>query len=294
LSHVATADAERALRVTVDLRRFWNARAPGEALGVLKSLYRPEVEPGLRIAALGELAFFAMDSEDWTTAEQCAQEQLSLARTFKDPQAVSEALPVVLLLARRTGDIESADRLTAEGVQLATDLGDAALVGKVYWYRGYAELEFGDARAGLAMFEQSLEVQTSAANDHGVAWARLGVGDSRCRLGHWREARESLIEALKVFHSIGEWKALANCLDHLAAVAVATDEWSLAAHLRGAGDALWASIGVPLELAYRPPHLEEALRSARAALGEEMYEREREGGAAISLDDTVRGLLADA
>jgi predicted ATPase/class 3 adenylate cyclase len=292
LSHVATVDADRALRVVVDLRRFWNARAPEEALGLLKSLYRPDVEPGLRISALGALAFFAMDSEDWTTAEQCAREYLSLARTLEDPQAVSEALPVVLLLARRTGDIETADRLAAEGVQLASDLGDAALVGKIHWYRGFAEIEFGDAQAALAMFEQSLEVQRSAGNDHGIAWARFGVADSRCRLGQWKAAREPLLEALKVFHSIGEWKVLANSFDHLAAVSAATDEWSLAARLRGVGDALWAVIGVPLEHAYRPPHIEEALRSARAALGEETYERERERGAAVSLDDAVNDLLA--
>jgi predicted ATPase/class 3 adenylate cyclase len=291
-SRAAATDPERALRVAVGLRRFWNARAPEEALSLLKSLYRPESEPRLRLAALGDLAFFAMDSEDWPTAERCASEQQALARSVGDARAMCEAVPVPLVLARRKDDIAAADRLAAEGVELAEELGRPDLVGKIHWYHGFAELEYGDAAAGLPRFERSLEVYTSAANDHGVAWARFGIADSRCRLGQWQEARTPLVEAAREFHSMGEWKALANCLDHVAAVAAVAHDWSGAARLRGTGDALWAQLGVPLESAYRPPHIEEALHSARDALGES-FERERERGAQTSLDDVVNSLVRD-
>ena len=286
LTAVAESQPDRSLRVAVDLGRFWNARAPEEALHVLERLYHPDVEPGLRIAALGALSFSAMDSDDFAKAERYKNEELALARALDDRTALGKALPVASLLARWQGDIEAADRLTAEGVELARRESRDVSVGRLLWYRGAAEIQFGDVDVGLAWYERSLEAHASDGNDHGMAWARFGIGDVRCRLGHWEDARQPLELALERFHAGGEWKALANCLDHLAAAAAQTDAPTVAARLRGAADALWTSMNVPLELAYRA-HLEEAIGSARAALGDEAYERERRAGEAMSVDDAV-------
>jgi predicted ATPase len=291
LSHVAASDPPRALRLAVDLRRFWNARSPFEPLRLIESLYRPDLEPALRMAALGALAFFAMDSDEMEKAERYKREELALARSLGDLPTVRSALPVASLLARRAGDLEEADRLTAEGVELAQSAGDASLVGKLFWYRGAAELEAGgDVETALKWYERAVDAYASAADEHGTYWARLGVGDARCRLGQWEQAREPLARAVAYFHGSGEWKALANSVDHLAAVVAATGEASRAARLRGAGDALWTSMNVPLEHAYRPPHVEEAIATACAALGDDDYESARKVGESISLDELVATL----
>jgi predicted ATPase/class 3 adenylate cyclase len=287
LSHVALSDPDRALRIAVDLGPFWNARSPYEPLGLLEQLYRPDIEPQLRLEALGALAFFAMDAEQLTKADVYSAEHLALARSLGDPRAIARALPVASLLARRKGDMAAADRMTAEGVELARKLGDEPMIARLYWYRGVAELEYGDPATGLRWSERSLDVYESVGDRHGVAWARFSIGDAQCRLGRWELAREYLKPAVTFAYEAEEWKPLANSLDHLAAVAAATGDPSAAARLRGAADALWRSMSVPLEVAYRPPHLEEAIGIARSALGDEAFERDTRLGAAMSLDEAV-------
>ncbi len=287
LSHVALSDPDRALRVAVDLGPFWNARSPYEPLGVLEKLYRPDLELQLRLDALGALAFFAMDAEQLTKADAYSAEHVALARTVGDPRAVARALPVASLLARRRGDTTAADRITAEGVELARVLNDESLVGRLYWYRAAAELEHGDAAMGLRWSKRSLDVYESTGDRHGTVWARFSIGDAQCRLGRWELAREPFEAAVTVAYESEEWKPLANCLDHLAAVAAATDNPLRAARLRGAADALWRSMSVPLEVAYRPPHLEEAMGAARDALGDDTFEGESRLGAAMSLHEAV-------
>jgi predicted ATPase/class 3 adenylate cyclase len=287
LSHVALSDPDRALRVAVDLGPFWNARSPHEPLGLLEQLYRPDLEPQLRLEALGALAFFAMDAEQLTKADGYSAEHLALARTIGDPRAIARALPVASLLAFRNGDTATANGMTAEGVDLARELGDDSMIARLYWYRGVAELEYGDAATGLWWAERSLEVYESAGDRHGIAWARFSIGDAQCRLGRWELAREFLQPVVTFAYEAEEWKPLANSLDHLAAAAAATGEASTAARLHGAADALWTSMSVPLVLAYRPPHLEDAMDTARSALGDEAFERDTQLGAAMSLNEAV-------
>jgi predicted ATPase/class 3 adenylate cyclase len=287
LSHVALSDPDRALRVAVDLGLFWNARSPYEPLALLEQLYRSDLEPPLRFEALGALAFFAMDAEQLTKADRYSAEHVALARSLGDPRAIASALPVASLLARRKGDTVGADRMTAEGVELARTLGDDSMIARLYWYRGAAELEFGDAATGLGWCERSLEVSESAGDRQRIAWARFSISDAQCRLGRWKPARESLQPVVTFAHEAEEWKLLANSLDLLAGVAAATGDSSKAARLRGAADHLWTAMSVPLEIAYRPPHLEEAIGTARSALGDEVFERDTRLGAAMSLDEAV-------
>jgi predicted ATPase len=288
LSYVARSDPERALRVVVDLGRFWNARSPYEPLALLESLYRPDLDPHLRFEALGALAFFAMDSDQLAKAEGFSADHVELARSIGKPEDLARALPVASLLARWRGDIVNADRLTAEGVDIARRLRDESLLGRLYWYRGVAELEYGDPAAGLRWSERSLEVYESTGDEQGTAWAHFSIGDAQCRLGCWELAREPLQLAMTTSYASGEWKPVANSLDHLAAVEAATGEPVTAARLRGAADTLWRSMSVPLELAYRPPHLEDAIDDARAALGDEAFEREAELGSATDIDEVLR------
>jgi predicted ATPase len=288
LGHIASSDRARALRLAVDLSRFWNARSPMEALRLIEALYVDDVEFELRVAALGALAFFAMDSDQLEKAGHYKEQELALVRGVGDVEALGRALPVAALLARRRGDIEAADRLTQEGVEIAGCVGDESLLGKLFWHRGGAELELdGDADVGLRWFERACDAYSRAHDDHGTAWAHFGIADARGRLGQWNDARLALAKALPYFHVNGEWKALANCLDHGAAVAASTGRAAAGARLRGAADALWTSMNVPLELAYRPPHVESALRTACQDLGDAVYERERGAGAAMRTDDAV-------
>jgi tetratricopeptide (TPR) repeat protein len=292
LAHCASAEPERALRIAVDLFEFFNARAPFEAWRVLESLYREDVEPQLRLAALRVLTFFAFDNEDVAEAQRRGEEWLAVARTLGDAQAISMALSKLAMITRQAGDAGTAERLEDEALEIARDLADPRLRGHLLWSRARAEKDFGDVDRAVALFAESLAAYASVDDERGVAFARNGIGITHCNRGEWEQARDPLAQALRVIHAAGHVKFVAISLDHLAAVAAATGNAKRAARLLGAGDSAWKSIGVPLEHAYRLPYFEHALAIARSTLGDPAYELERERGASMELDDAVREALS--
>jgi predicted ATPase len=287
LAHIATAEPERALRLAVALGWFWNARAPLEGWHVLQSLYSPDVDPQLRVDALGSLGFFALQADEWEEVERCAQERLELARSIGDRNAECQALSLLGHAARRAGQAAKADALEDEAVAIARALGDPKREAHAIWFRGAGEQEWGDPEVALALFEESLAVATVAGEQGARAWSWATIGATLCRLRRFAEARPPLQDAVRYFVAAGEMKAFANCIDHLALVAVAAGDESLGARLLGAGDGVWRSMGVPLEEAYRPSsYFDEALAALEGSLGEQ-YESERAAGAELTVEEAV-------
>jgi hypothetical protein len=109
--------------------------------------------------------------------------------------------------------------------------------------------------------------------------------------GHLSEATAFLEEALLLFQRLGERRGMAECLEELAATAVARREFDRAVRLYAAAAGLREIIGSPLW----PAELEQqtaTLADLRRAMGEASYGRSWADGRGMSVDDAVALALA--
>jgi len=100
------------------------------------------------------------------------------------------------------------------------------------------------------------------------------------------KAEQQYGESLTLFQKVGATWGIAECLEAVAGLAVATGKRERAVRLFGCAAALRENIG--LRLAPRiASKLEEALTGLRAALGTSRFEAEWQAGRTLSLNDAI-------
>jgi hypothetical protein len=98
-------------------------------------------------------------------------------------------------------------------------------------------------------------------------------------------ARSTLHEALQIGHPIGDQRNMALAILGLACQACLGD-WHRAAVLHGAAQALFGQTGVPWDT-FDARYRQESLDHARAALGDEQFQRAYARGMALGSDQII-------
>ena len=138
-----------------------------------------------------------------------------------------------------------------------------------------------EARESL---HQVLAFRTTQGHTEGIGFARLNLGEVEFAMGHLDDAEAQFAGAADVFRSIGFRARWANALQGLAAVEARTDRHVSAARRLGMaaallGDAGWGADGTGLA--------ESTIEAARAALGDETFDRLFREGAAGAAPESV-------
>jgi len=142
-------------------------------------------------------------------------------------------------------------------------------------------------------YVESLELWRSVGRDWGIAEVLAGLGDLAQAQGDADQALAYYRESLTLHAKLGNKLGLATCFAGLAQGASTRGQPEQVARLLGAATALREQVGAPRS----PTEMitdTQAIATARAALGEDMFAHHWEQGRCMPLADLVREVLGMA
>jgi tetratricopeptide (TPR) repeat protein len=286
LVHLARAgDAEKRLRLTVSLSRYWYVR--GHLV-----LARAWLESALESAdeSLGDLfrraltatAAISLIQGDYPAATRFAEQALDAARAGGNQRLVANGLSNLGAIVLAAGDYERAGGLLEEAVSLAREAGDTRVTALAINNLGDRALTLGDYDAAKPLFEESLELLQANGDTANIARALFNLGAVALRRGEIAEARSRLRESIIVAREIDDKEDIAWCLEGVAAVAALDGDGEASAQLLGASGTLLEQIGADFKPFERQLHDETSSAAARLC-GAPRYVAAVTAGAAFPL-----------
>jgi predicted ATPase len=273
-----------ALRCAAGLFRFWERRGHFQegCTWLDQALHlAPEAPAALRGWALNALAFLYWRGGDPDRAQPIAEEALSVTRELGSERDVAQAQLNLGMIAYLRNEPElalpylqdsvAAARIGAYLPQLSLAL---TFLGRtLIWINGPFE-----QRAAQALHE-SLALAKRAQSLYAMGHALATLGDLTWSQGNAPQALPLWSEALLVRSRLNDRRGIAGCLERLALVLAANDEFESAAWLFGAADAQHRVLGIALRHDEEIDH-EHLLDVTRQMLGLEFESRWRAGQAA--------------
>jgi tetratricopeptide (TPR) repeat protein len=208
-------EAERALRLTAAMGRFWHdrgywnegcqwleralARAPSAA---------PTVERARMLTAAGRMASLQGDQP---TARARLEESVALYRVLGDVRGLIWALDGLANVMRHLKGMGSAEAraLMEEAVALGRSLGDPHILARALDELAFTLGQGGEFQAARVLWQESLALARRAGDEEAMAWSLLHLGEAVERQGDWEAALDlmeqawSLARAAKHVEAIG-------------------------------------------------------------------------------------------
>jgi non-specific serine/threonine protein kinase len=281
-------------------------------------------------SSLGYLANLAAEQGDFPRAQALHEESLAIRRELGDRFGIALSLGNLGLAALEQGDYATARSRGEESLALRRELGDRWGVAIALSNLGCVALDMGDHAAARSLLEESLGIRRGLEDRFGIADSLCLLGSAACARGDWPAARAAADQSLAIFEQLDERSGIANALGVLGRVALATGEARTAhrhfarslalsrdlGHQRSTAIALedlaavavvlgdpagalrvWTCAGRLRERigSPRPPadqlRYDAQLAEVRAASDDVTFERVRDEGAALTIDEAVAYVL---
>jgi len=234
--------------------------------------------------ALNTLGIVAYHQVEYVAARALYEEGLTLRRELGDKRDISVSLNNLGVNARAQGDYATARALHGESLVFKREMGDKRGIAMSLSNLGLLAYAQGDYVAARAFQEESLAIFHEIGDKQGIAWLVLGLVDLA---EHKAEAREHLLNSLRLQQETGEQHAQTSSLIGIAGWALQVGQPRFAAQLLGvvisALNALKAKVDSDLENLYT-----QTLAQAREQLGEEAFNAAWEEGSRWSLEEAVQ------
>jgi predicted ATPase/class 3 adenylate cyclase len=214
-------------------------------------------------------------------------EALDIWRAEGDRAEIANALYNISFCYSFGVDHAEGRRLLEEALALYRELGDARGTASVHWGIGVSYY-FESAHAeALGHFEESLALFRRLDDRTMESWALHQAGSTLLKMGETARATETMREALRHFHGVGDLAGVTMLFDDLSAAAVAVEDLPRAARLSGAARDLQRASGTDLAR-YVEEKFEELTRpSARQRMTPDELERYAAEGRRLSIDEAV-------
>jgi predicted ATPase/DNA-binding SARP family transcriptional activator len=246
ISHAqSSGDGATAVELAAGLRRFWYVHGHlDEGLRVLESVLAsaPDAPPLARTKALNGAATLASERGDYAAAQRFLEESLAVAEELGDPIRMGVAASNLGNLALYDERWDDARARYEWALELYRDTSprDVAITLENL---GLAAAGAGDLDEAVRLLEEAIAMSTQHEAPREVASASLDLGWVRLERGELAPARELLVSAWTAFGEVADRANGADCLEALAALAVAEGRPEDAARLLGAADAVRDAIG---------------------------------------------------
>ncbi len=207
------------------------------------------------------------------------------------------------ILAHRQGDYSSARSLLEAALALGQEAEDKQNIALSLLNLGNVATEQGDSIGARALYEESLDLRRELGDKGGIA-ASLGLlGHLAYGQGDYTSARALYEESLALQREMGDKKGTVAILAGLGGVVVGVGaemgvgtgvrQVARGARLLGAVEGLMQSMGAVLDLDDQHLLYEPSVQQARAQLGEEGFEKARQEGRAMSMEQAIELALSD-
>ena len=240
-----------------------------------------------RIAsALSALGVGAQRQGDYEQATARFEEGLPLLREVGEKQWTAIVLSSLGLIALYQGNHERARALCEESLALFRDLGDTRGIASVLTNLGMIRLEQGDDAQAARLCEESLALRREMGDKGGSAHTLVMLGRVALSEHQYQQADTYYRDSLVLCQDLGEKEGIALALEGLAGIAGALGQARSAARLLGTAETLREATDValsPLDRAFN----ERTLASIWARLGEQVFQKERDQGRALTLEQAL-------
>ena len=284
---------ERDLRLVIGLYRYWINRAllalghriTGEALD------RPGAQGSdhLRREALTIAGRLTAQLGLQDAAERAHEEAIGIARRIGAPQMLADALTWAGCLRVERGDLAGARSLMEEAFEWARQVGsDSEALGTAALALSELERFEGHWRRAEELAEASLAIARHKGDLRRIASNLTNLIMSATAQRRSEGVREMLLEVMALGEHVtvvyGQVVPLMLC----AALAGLECDWERSARYEGAARFHFIRLGWLLDNPADRAYLEALSARTRAALGDVAYERAREAGRALPLDEALR------
>ncbi|HEY1565034.1 MAG TPA: BTAD domain-containing putative transcriptional regulator [Gaiellaceae bacterium] len=283
------SDVELALKLVSALRPFWEVRGHWtEGLRWAEQALAAggAAAPETRSAAVAFAAGAALRVGDLERADQLYEEVLEVAREQGDAEGEARALSDLGTVASVRGDLANGRRFLEESVERYREL-------DVPRGLAIALSNLGDAAGQEQRFDEAIAVTTEALaiqrelGDRGRQAISLNnLGYFSLQAGAVEPARGWLEQAVALTFELGYKEVMAYALASLARICLIDGDAARAARLAGVADRLQADAGVLIQPVERAL-FDEAKAAAEEELGEE-YAAIHEAAMAAPLDQALQ------
>jgi predicted ATPase len=244
------------------------------------------VDDSLRQRALRSAASLAELQRDHDAARALAEENLTLARVRRAPEAISDALLLLGVVEGTARNFERAEALEREALDMFVASGDdrqtRAALGLLAWI-AIAQGRYAQAQD---LCERALRLSREAGDDRGVVLALGNLGHALARQGALDEAFRLQCEAIAIARAQLDLSGVADGLIDVAALALAHRRYDAAAVMFGASSALHEETESVLDVVTEQTY-EDGLSQLRREIGADALASGMAVGRRMSLDEVV-------
>jgi predicted ATPase/DNA-binding SARP family transcriptional activator len=288
--HVPSDGGERDLRLVIGLYRYWINRAllslghriTQEALdrdGARRSddLRREALTIAGRLAAQLGLLDLAHRAHD---------EAIAIARRVGAAPMLADALTWAGCFRVEQGNLAGARAQIGEALEWARQVGsDSEAFGTAALALGELERFEGHWSQAQSLAEASLAIARRKGDQRRIATNLINLVMSATAQRRSDGVRDKLLEAIALGEHVTVVYARVVPLMLCAALAGLQGDWERSARYEGAARCQFIELGWPLDNPADKAYLEAFSAQTRAALGEVAFERAREAGGAMPLDE---------
>ena len=287
-------EAEIALRLVAGAGWFWFVRghlSDGRRWTEAALALAEDAPPAERAVALMRVGALAEGQGDYAAARGAYTDAATIRGELGDDVGAASALNNLANVAYFERDYAFAGRLYeanllaarsgADEIGLASTLCNLGLV-------RLAEQRYDEARR---LLEESHSIAEMLGDPHGAAIVRQCLGVALLEVGETEAAAELLADALRLHLELDERAYLADTLEEIARVAVASGSAIPAARMLGAADALRREIGAA-PAGPQSDRRERTVAALERNLGASFTELVQQGRS-LSVEDAVAEALAE-
>ena len=222
-------------------------------------------------------------------AEQAHEEAVGIARLIGAPQSLADALTFAGSFRVERSDLAGARARLEEAVDLARQVGsDSETFGTAALALGELERFEGNWSRAQSLSEASLAIARRNGDLRRIATNLNNLIMSSTAQGRTDGVREMLLEAMAIGEHVTVVYGRVLPLMLCAALAALQGDWERSARYEGAARFQFIHLGWPLDDPADRVYLESFSARTRAALGDVAFERAREAGRALPLDEALR------
>ena len=282
--------------------------------------------------ALTRLGGLMLQQNDLERATHVLREALELFRATHDRAGSGRALNALGIIANNRGQYDQAAAFFEESLGHLRDIGDRPGAARALGNLGMIALDQGRHDDAIERFDEAQIIFHELGDVHNIALTLLNLGVAALEGEDSSRAETWLEEALAMFRDLDARPSIALCLQNLASLAIDEGHLERARHLLRDGLVLARDLGpsrllfglitvavseafaegrmeqtvriagaeATLRMSYGQPrqlvnqgNLDEQLVAARAALGEDGFNRAWEQGQAMSLEKAIACALEE-
>jgi predicted ATPase len=240
--------------------------------------------------ALSTACILASRQADYAASQSFGRASVALFREVGDALGLGRALVRQALAEQGAGDTPLAQSLIEESIALAQAVGDRWGLAYALGHLGVVTQSIGDYRTSCTLREKSATIAREIGDRYTLGFALAGLGSLARARGAHAESLALLKEALAVSSELENTLIMPRVLAGLVGSAGLAADYTRAARLVGAVDALWDATG-SRDLPVWRVMFDQDVMNVRTALGEELFTAAWAEGRGMGLEQTIKEVL---